>query len=234
MEKKLLLSAQETLVQNYTFKEFDAVERIPEAEKSASLEEQLNEGQLGEEALGEEALQEHIKNLEDKARKKGYAEGHAKGFTEGLAEGEDEVSASLKRLGEIIVSLDRFRENKLAELCPNIIELSLEISKKIVHKEIGLDRNLIVSVARDAIKKVVEKEENVVVKVNELDYEVMISYIDLLKEQSGLKNISVEPSAAISPGGCYIETPTGEVDARLEEQMKEVEDVISTATHRKM
>ena len=224
MEKKLLFSAQGQPVQIYTFEEFDAEKPIPEVEVVAPLEEPLSE----------EALQEGIKTLENNARKRGYAEGHTQGLAKGLAEGKDEVSASLKRLGEIIVSLDQFRENKLTELFPSIIELSLEIAKKIVHKEIDLDRNLIVSVARDAIQKVGEKEENVVIKVNQLDYEVMISYIDLLKEQSGLKNISVEPSAAISPGGCYIETPVGEVDARLEEQMKEVEDVISTATHRKM
>jgi len=224
VEKKLLFNAQGKPVQIYTFQEFDTEKPIVEAEGPAPLEEPMSE----------EALQERIKSLEDNARKRGYAEGHTEGLTKGLAEGKDEVSASLKRLGEIIVSLDQFRENKLTELFPDIIELSLEIAKKIVHKEIDLDRNLIVSVARDAIRKVGEKEENVVIKVNQLDYEVMISYIDLIKEQSGLKNISVEPSASISPGGCYIETPTGEVDARLEEQMKEVEDVISTATNRKM
>jgi len=215
-----LFSAQKKPVKIYTFHDFDAEKHIPAAEEAASLE--------------EPALQERIKTLEDNARKKGYAEGQAQGFSKGLAEGKDEASASLRRLGEIIVSLDQFRENKLTELFPEIIELSLEIAKKIVHKEIDLDRDLIVSVARDAIRKVGEKEENVVIKVNQLDYEVMISYIDLLKEQSGLKNISVEPSAAISPGGCYIETPTGEVDAGLEEQMKEVENVIRTATNRKM
>ncbi len=224
MEKKLLRSAKDQPVQIYTFEEFDSQRHVPEAEGVAPLEEPLSE----------EAIQERIKNLEDNARKRGYSEGHTQGLAKGLAEGKDEVNASLKRLGEIVVSLDKFKENKLTELFPDIIGLSLEIARKIVHKEIDLDRNLIVSVARDAIQKVGEKEENVVIKVNQLDYEVMISYVDLLKEQSGLKNISVEPSSAISPGGCYIETPTGEVDARLEEQIKEVDDAISTATNRTM
>ena len=224
MAKKSLHSAKDTPVQIYTYLEFDAKKHVLEVVGTAPLEKQLSE----------EELQARIKTLEDDARERGYTDGNAQGLAKGLAEGKDEVSASLKSLGEIMVALDKFRDNKLTELLPNIIELSLEIAKKIVHKEIELDRNLIVSVARDAIQKVGEKEEYVVIKVNQLDYEVMISYIDLLKEQSGLKNISVEPSAAISPGGCYIETPTGEVDARLEEQMKEVEDVISTATYRKM
>ncbi len=186
-----------------------------------------------EEPLGEE-VQERIRNLEQEARSRGHAEGHAEGFAEGLTGGNDKVSATLTRLGEIIASLENFRVDKLTEILPQIIELSIEIAKKIVHKEIDLDRDLILSVAQDAVRKVGEKEEYLVIKINPLDYEVMIPHIDLLKEQSGLKNISLEPSATISPGGCYIETPTGEVDARIEEQMKEVEDVIGTATHRKM
>ncbi|MBF0505308.1 MAG: hypothetical protein HQL09_00580 [Nitrospirae bacterium] len=225
MEKKLLFSAQGSPVQPYTFQEFDN-----------KVEEGLAEGEeiaVAEELLSEE-MQARIKKLEQEARERGREEGHSEGFAGGMAEGKGEVAASLVRLGEIISSLEKFRENKLTEMLPQIIDLSLEIAKKIVHKEIDLDRNLILSVAQDAMRKVGEKEEYVVIKINPLDYEVMIPHIDLLKEQSGLRNISIEPSAAISPGGCYIETPTGEIDARLEEQMKEVQDVISTAANRKM
>jgi flagellar assembly protein FliH len=222
VEKKLSSSSPGSSAQPYTLLEFEDLKRVHKDSAPA------------EEPLSKEALQERITALRQEARLKGHEEGHAEGFDRGLTEGKNEIRASVKRLEEIILSLVQFRENKLVELFPQIIELSLEIAKKIVHKEIDLDRDLILAVAQDAIQKVGEKEEDVVIKVNPLDYEVMIPHIDLLKEQSGLKNISIEPSAAISPGGCYIETPTGEVDARLEEQMKEVEDVISTAAHRKM
>ncbi|MGD0282483.1 MAG: FliH/SctL family protein [Dissulfurispiraceae bacterium] len=219
MEKKLLFSSPEA--QPYALQEF-----YDETAGGIRRQNAAGKGQLSEE--------EHLRMLEQEAGKKGYKEGHAEGFTKGLDGGKDEVNSSLKRLGEIIVSLSQFRENKLNELLPDIMDLSLEIAKKIVHKEIDLDRNLILSVAQDAIRKVAENEEGVVIKVNPLDYEVMIPHIDLLKEQSGLKNIAIEPSTSVSPGGCYIETQTGEVDARLEEQIKEVEDVIGTAIHRKM
>ncbi len=219
MEKKLLSSAPEA--QPYALQEF-----YDETAGGIRRQNAAGKGQLTEE--------EHLRMLEQEAGKKGYKEGHAEGFTKGLDGGKAEVNSSLKRLGEIIVSLSQFRENKLNELLPDIMDLSLEIAKKIVHKEIDLDRNLILAVAQDAIRKVAENEEGVVIKVNPLDYEVMIPHIDLLKEQSGLKNIAIEPSTSVSPGGCYIETQTGEVDARLEEQIKEVEDVIGTAIHRKM
>lgn len=110
----------------------------------------------------------------------------------------------------------------------------MEIAKRVIHKEVELDKNIVMYIARDAIKKVEESEESIVIKVNPLDYEVMVANINLLKEQSGLKNISVEPQSTISPGGCYIETQTGEIDARIEEQIKEIQDAINTATDREV
>jgi type III secretion protein L len=104
----------------------------------------------------------------------------------------------------------------------------------VIHKEIELDKNIVMYVVNDAIKKVREHEEKITIKVNPLDYEIMVSNIDVLKEQTGLKGISVEPASSISPGGCYIETHAGEIDARIEEQIKEVENAISTATNREM
>lgn len=224
-------------MQPYTFQEFDdgsgdieslsPSESLPEAEESVVHEEPLSA-----------EMQERISKLEQEAREKGYeqghAQGHAQGYAKGMDQGKTEVAESLARLGEIIASLDKFREDKLNELSPQIIELSLEIAIKIVHKEIDLDRDVILAVADDAIHKAGEKAEFAVIRVNPLDYEAMIAHIDMLKEQSGLKNITVEPSPAISPGGCYIETPTGEIDARVEEQIKEVQDVIGTAANRKM
>lgn len=224
MEKKLLFNSRDDRVQPYTLKDFD---EITVAEEPAAVQ---DESPPAEEQISEE---ERMRDLEQEARKRGFEQGHAEGYAAGFAKGSNEVNSLLGRFGDIIVSLDKFKETRLAELLPEMIGLSLEIAKKIVHKEIDLDRNLILKIAGDAITKG-SRDGDMVIKVNPLDYEVMIAHIDHLKEQSGLKSITIEPSDAIAPGGCFIETPAGEVDARYEEQVKEVEDAITTATHRKM
>lgn len=177
-----------------------------------------------------EDIQARIKASESE----GYEKGYAAGYDKGIKDGEKETALKIKRLEGIIRELEGFKGRRINELMPLIIDLSLEIAKKVVHKEIELDRNIVMYVAQDAVKKIEEGEENVVIKVNPLDYEVIIANINLLKEQSGLKDISVEPQSTISPGGCYIETRTGEIDARIEEQIKEVQDVIGTATDREV
>ncbi|MCL4493004.1 MAG: FliH/SctL family protein [Nitrospirae bacterium] len=220
MEKKLLFSGGHHLVQPYTLTNFeDDIQK-----KAGSIPEQERP------EVNEEDIQSKIKELE----LQGYEKGRAAGYAKGIADGGKEAAAKLERIGHIISGLENYKEKKTSELLPAIIELSLDIAKKIVHKEIELDKNIIMFIAKDAVKKVSEKEESITIKVNPLDYEVMISNTGLLKEQSGMKNISIEPMATISPGGCYIETRTGEVDARIEEQLKEIQDAISTTTDREM
>ncbi|BCB96472.1 type III secretion system protein [Dissulfurispira thermophila] len=176
--------------------------------------------------IKEEDIQARIKALEDE----GYQKGYAIGYEKGLKDSEKDVAQRLKRFEGIITELEAYKLKKTNELMPLIIELSMEIASKVIHKEVELDRNIVMYIARDAIKKIEENEDNVVIKVNPLDYEVIAANINLLKEQSGLKNISIEPLSTISPGGCYIETQTAEVDSRIEEQIKEIHDAISTAT----
>lgn len=180
--------------------------------------------------IKEEDIHARIKASE----KEGYEKGYAAGYDKGIKDGEEETALKLKRLEGIIKELEGYKEKKTNELLPMIIDLSLEIAKRVIHKEVELDKNIVMYIAQDAIKKVEESEDSIVIKVNPLDYEVMVANINLLKEQSGLKNISVEPQSTISPGGCYIEMQTGEIDSRIEEQMKEIHGAINTAVHREM
>lgn len=168
------------------------------------------------------------------SEKEGYEKGYAAGYDKGIKDGEKETALKLKRLEGIIKELEGYKEKKTTELLPLIIDLSLEIAKKVIHKEVELDKNIVMYIAQDAIKKVEESEESIVIKVNPLDYEVIVANVNLLKEQSGLKNISVEPQSTISPGGCYIEMQTGEIDSRIEEQMKEIHDAVNTAIDREV
>lgn len=107
--------------------------------------------------------------------KEGYEKGYAEGYDKGVKDGEKDIAAKLKRLEGIIKEIEGYKEKKVNELLPLFIDLSLEIAKKIVHKEVELDKNIVMYIARDAIKKVEESEESIVIKVNPLDYEVIIA-----------------------------------------------------------
>ena len=158
----------------------------------------------------------------------GYEKGHSEGLARGLEEGREKIRERLARLDSIIVELDRVKERNLQELLPEIVDLSMQIAGRIVHREIEQDRRIIISVVREAIRKL-GREEKMLIRVNPADYDTMISGLEVLREEARLRDITVEPAESISPGGCYIETPSGEVDARIEEQIREIRNAISTA-----
>jgi flagellar assembly protein FliH len=163
-----------------------------------------------------------------KSEAEGFDKGFAAGFEQGIKGGQAEMAGRLKRLDSLISELEGVKEKNIQDVLPEIVDLSLEIARKIIHKKIEQDRDIIVSVVREAVRKI-GREEKMVIRVNPSDYDTMISNLEVLREESRLRDITIEPSDAVSPGGCYIETPTGEVDARIEEQLREMRDAITTA-----
>ena len=172
----------------------------------------------------EEKRKDELKKLESTGFEKGYAEGLAHGITEG----QKEIRERLGRLESVIRELQGIKERKIEELLPEIVDLSLDIARKIIHRKIEQDREIIVSVVREAIHRL-GREEKMIIRVNPADYDTMISNMEMLREETRLRDVTVEPSTSVSPGGCSIETPSGEVDARIEEQMREIRDAITTA-----
>jgi flagellar assembly protein FliH len=154
-----------------------------------------------------------------------------KGRADGIAAGQQVIRETVKRLEAIIGGLEDFRNKKIIELMPDIVELASDIAKRIIKVSIEKDREIVVSVVRESISKLGGWEEKINVRVNPGDYDIILANLEGLREESRLRDITIEPSASISPGGCYIETQSGEVDARIEEQLKEIRDAIATAIH---
>lgn len=178
---------------------------------------------------------QRIAQLEKEAFQKGYSEGLQKAALEEkvmLEEGRKRIEETCQRLEDIIKRLDNYRRDAVEELLPEIINLSVEIASKIVRKEVELDRNIVSYIAQETLSKVEDTNETVTIKINPIDYDVIVEHLSVLKESSGLKHIVIEPVASIEPGGCLVETDKGEIDARIEEQIKEMADAVSTATNR--
>ena len=213
--KKMLLSN----------KDFDPVQPY----KPVQFEDNISDVKIIKEET-EKDIQAKLEALEQK----GYLEGYAAGHEKGIKDAEAEIAEKLRRLQGIIKELDGYKEKKTKEWLPQIIDLALEISKKIIRKEVELDEMAVLRIARDAMKKIEGSREDIIIRVSHQDYDAMVTGIAFLKEQQEVKDISVEPSSSISPGGVYIITPTVEIDAGIEEQIKEIQDGISTAIGREV
>jgi len=165
--------------------------------------------------------------------KDGYNEGITKGYEEGIRKGEREIKEKTEQLTETIKifknltkELTVFKEEQMKFFLPYFLKLSFKIAEKIVSTKISLDRDVIVSVVKEALKAIPLNEERIIIKLNPDDYNLIIERIDELEIDR--TKLQIEQSPEIKKGGCLIETKTQHIDSTVEQKFKEIENAINS------
>ena len=159
---------------------------------------------------------------EEAARRSGFDEGREAGFVEGRAEHERLV----ERLHVIInKAIDR-RNEIIEDSEAQIVNLVLQIAKKVVKVISENQRNVVVNNVTQALRKLKEKTD-VIIRVNIADLEMVTNHIqDIVDRVEREHHITVAEDSTVDPGGTIIETDFGEIDARIASQLQEIEDRI--------
>jgi flagellar assembly protein FliH len=159
---------------------------------------------------------------EEAATRKGFEEGRENGFLAGQAEHERLV----ERLHVIINKAIERRNEIIEESEAQIVNLVLQISKKVVKVISENQRNVVVNNVTQALRKLKEKSD-VIVRVNIVDLEMVTNHVqDIIERVERDHNITVAEDSTVDPGGTIIETDFGEIDARIASQLQEIEDRI--------
>jgi len=159
------------------------------------------------------AAQQQAESIKSEAFSKGYTEGQQKALQEENAALCD-VSGNFQRTLE---ELALIRERAIKENELEIIDLALDVARKIIGAELHNDPQTVAKVISKAIS-LLGVQEDLVVRVNPED-KVLLSKgtADFL---SAVKLVS---DPAIARGGAVIESSGGKLDAQIEEQLAEIE-----------
>jgi flagellar assembly protein FliH len=157
---------------------------------------------------------------------KAYQEGLKIGQDEGFKIGEEEAGRLIHQMKEIITNAEQKRQNIIKEAEEDIVELAILIAKKIVKKELEIDKEIVIRNVKEALKKVSDREE-ITIRVNLNDLKLTEAHKEeFLKEVSGVKKINIKDDPTIEPGGCRIETDFGSVDADISTQLEEIKEAL--------
>ncbi len=122
----------------------------------------------------------------------------------------------LRRLDQVIDELARQGPAALATFtAPAVVQLSLEVARRIVRREVEADPELLVRWVEDAARRLHGVAE-LLVRVNPQDLELLGDRARVL-ERSGLRVVWV-PDPEVD-GGCVVESDAGTVDASLRTQL---------------
>ena len=174
-----------------------------------------------------------VDQFDVQAYQKGFSHGMKKGAKEGETAGFEQATKKLDPLldglQQALMQLGNLRQNTYRIIEQEVVELALAIARKVICREIEVDKEVVVCVAREALSKV-ENPGNVKIKMNPSDLQFINETKYQLSELIGnIDNVTIEPVKNIRSGGCIIETNLGEIDARIEKQLQAVEESFRTA-----
>lgn len=173
--------------------------------------------QSGEERL-QKAKGERLKKITD--------ESYRKGFAEGIELQKKETSNAIEAVAAMAKKIPLIRQDIIEKSEEQILKLAIAIAEKILNQEVATRKEIILDVLKGALKNVSETE-GMKIRLNPLDFRYMMEVKkDFLQSFDGVRNIIFEEDSSIRRGGAVIETMFGEVDARLDSQLKEIKTAL--------
>lgn len=156
-------------------------------------------------------------------QKRAFEEGFAHGEKAGREMGERQMDAVLKRLAETVHEVGQLRNKLYRQVEGEVLQLALAIARKLVRREVSIDPEITLTLVKVAMSHLAEKT-SIKVRLNPIDHNALLTRHAELKLDGGdPSGVILAADAAIDRGGCVIETEYGHVDARIEEQFKEIE-----------
>jgi len=166
----------------------------------------------------------------EQIHKRAYEEGHSqglqKGQQEGIQQGKQQVLNAQKPTIERLETIVSAAENSFARVCQQcekeLIDFIIDTAQKVIRQEIDRSDEIVMNVVRAAIVRASDRRE-ISLRLHPEDLElVRVHEAGLLGEFDEIRVLRFEADQRISRGGCLLETASGWVDGRIEQQMSEL------------
>ena len=139
---------------------------------------------------------------------------------EGYQAGLESAQADIAQLKEALSAFISAKQEVFDYIAPDILEISVDIAKKIIKKELSQDPQQIIDSIIEILKTLSKEESKVTIRVNPNQVSIVKHQMPSVLEQAGLDaKILVVPDETMSEGGCLVTTTNGVIDATIETQI---------------
>lgn len=149
----------------------------------------------------------------DAARRKAFAEGEAKGYAQAQTENEP----VLAKLAATLRELANFRPRLRDEAESDVVQLSLAIARRILHRELSIDPSAIQALVQVALQRLERQEV----------YRVRVHPAQAASIRAALaahhREFDLQEDPRLEPGSLIFETNRGKMDASVTAQFEEIE-----------
>ena len=142
-------------------------------------------------------------------------------FEEGYRNGINQANADIENLRANMTKFLGATKEVFEYIAPDILEISIDIAKKIIKKEVESDPQVLINTITDVLKTVSKNEPKINIRVRPQSAQFIKDTLPTVTYQYGIEakiNVIADPS--VEEGGCIFQTANGIVDASIDTQLE--------------
>ncbi len=138
------------------------------------------------------------------------------GYKEGLKKAQKEIDEIKSALVEFL----SIKDEMYNDFYPHILEISMEVAKKIIKKEVEMSDDILKNTVLSALEEVNSDAEKIQIKVNPNDEEFAeASLPDLISAKKINAKVTITQDSTVEAGSCVIIANNGVIDANFSTQL---------------
>lgn len=145
------------------------------------------------------------------------------GYQDGLSAAEADIQA-LKDSMDVFFSA---KQEIYDEIAPDVLEISLDIAKKIIKREVSENPEILLDNIKSILKGLSKEETKIMLKVNPSQVAMLKQEMPEAVQTAGLEaKVLIVPDENTMEGGCLLTTSNGVIDATLETQLEIISEAL--------
>lgn len=166
------------------------------------------------------------RNLISRAREEAAAIKEA-AQKEGYEEGLNQAKSDIEDVKNSLTAFLGAKQAVFDYIAPNIMEISIDIAKKIIKQEIQQNPSLIMENIAEILRGISKEESKITLRVNPVQVSVVKADIPEVLSNTGLDaKVMVIPDETVMEGGCMLTTTNGVIDATIETQLSVISEAL--------
>lgn len=146
---------------------------------------------------------------------------------EGYQDGLQAAKEDINLVKDAITEFFNAKQEVYESIAPDILEISLDIAKKIIKKEMNENPEILLENIKDILKGLSKEETKIILKVNPIQVAMLKQEIPEAMSTAGLEaKVIIIPDETVMEGGCMITTTNGVIDATIETQLAIISEVL--------
>ena len=142
-------------------------------------------------------------------------------FEEGYRQGLEKANSDLDVFRSQLAQFMSAKKDVFEYIAPDILEISVDIAKKIIKKELESDPQVLINTIVDVLRTVSKNEPKISIRVRPQSVQFIKDTIPNITYQYGIDSkINVISDPSIEEGGCVLQTNNGIVDASIDTQIE--------------